>query len=315
MRKIIKKYRLAIFILISLVLILFWFFTSLVTINKVSFSIVTLKTQNNFLYNTDFNLSNGKQFRGKFTAKENNLGLIIVWLSEFKASDDKQKVIFKLKNSRDKNWSFVQEFDSKLFDSQKIFPFGFPPITNSKNNEYEFQISQGVGRRYLHIENPNKFQTGYKYSVVELKKGKNLISFLYLKSLSSFTDVEFVAKSIIYLVPLFIFVILFVSFEKIYSLSKILRFALPISLVLIVVFSSTLGKSLFYLFIFTWLLTVFTFKLKSALSFALCLSGIFIWILLMPFANLALQNTLNIVVYSLLLVGVGKLIIEEKSRK
>lgn len=320
------------FLAVCAVLILFWILASTLLINKVSFSVMTFDTHNQ-VGNKDqvFKLTQGNNYRGTFKAEDNNLGLVIVQLEPRHLAKSSENLTFKLREEGSKKWDFQQSYSINLFDSQPSFSFGIPVVPNSSNKSFTFELSLKNIRsdNYLLIKNPNNFVTGYKYSKEQITGSKlSLIRFTYNKILGSFSDVDFVFHSSIYLFPLIAFLIFVlilknakpieikkIKVKKVKFVGHYLKYLILIFVTAELLFPQILLLPRSYIVIIIWFAALFFIKFKSSTSFKISFALIVVWIVLIPFGLLNLQENLNVLVYFSFATGIVQLLVEEKKKK
>ncbi len=167
-------------------------------------------------------LLKGDKVTVKLGATENNLGIVLVKFAKFgKVSD---RIMFRIKEEGKDNWYYENKYRAEEFKNNEYFTFGFPPLTNSKNNIYVFEIESltGTSKNAIGII-PHKPQTAfvYKYSVSELKNYKTFFPFAFKKFV-------YVARNVNYWQIAAIFILsflagLFMRKKKI-TISRILGF-------------------------------------------------------------------------------------------
>lgn len=297
-------------------LIFFWIFSSIFLFNRISFSVVTYQTKNNIQINKDSELRSNNIFSGEFVARDNNLGLIILDLNQYKKSklDKESTVIFKFREKRKGDWSFQREYLSGLFDSQADFSFGFPVILNSKNKTYQFEIVQNKNRNNKIAFSKNHLITGYQYSKSEIVTAKpEIFKFFFNKVISSFTDIDFVVKSVTYLIPLvLVYVFLLMIIKNFHFVKRYTKILVLLLIIFEILFPHYIYVDSLFILIILWTWAVFIYKLKSKTSFLLSLFLILFWILIIPFGFKDLQDKLNIWIYALLVFGFLQMFIEER---
>lgn len=177
----------------------------------------------------DRHLLKGEKLKGEFTASENNFGILLVKFIQLsaKVSDN---IVFRIKEKDKSNWYYENGYKANQFQPDQYFTFGFPPIINSKNNAYVFEIESlsgtyknGVG---LSEEKPQTALV-YKYSTKELRNYKILFPFILAKFIYVAENVNFLQNwQILVIFVLSFFLVIFMRKRKI-TVHDILRF-LPI---------------------------------------------------------------------------------------
>jgi len=263
-----------------------------------------------------YKLLKGEKIIGEFRAKENDLGIIMVRFNNYIKPDfaSEDTVLFKVKEENQNKWYYVGEYRSGSFEHQDYYPFGFPIIANSQGKVYQFEIVSLSGNSNNALEvNRNQpiLLTGYQFPKSEIFGSKfKIVSFLIKKSFYSFTNLNFIFSSTIYLLPLFFYLLLFLINRHL-SLAHYLPF-LVMSLILIDIFAV---NSVFLGFLFglvgLWILSIIIYKLNYSTSFVYALILIFIWVLTVILGHKEFENKLNIWVYAFILIGTAQLFWEE----
>ena len=290
-----KKYPSKVTIVVVLILILFWTASSFLLFDKVSFSVVTYQTKNNYKsYENSTELFDDKIFIGEFNAHDNNLGLIILSLGEYKKPKNYNGEIlkFRLREKGSDEWNFEQNYKLDLFDSQSSFMFGIPAVSDSKNKSYQFELSSNVEDNINHVKlrDPGLFITGYQYPKSEILGGDiNSAKFAYSKLVGSFTDPKFTISALLYLIP-FIFVFGIYLLIKRIPLKKLLNknfnrdhLKMLFLITLIILFPNYFYFDFTFLVITLWIGAFIIYKFKSNASFILSLVLILLWLSTIPF--------------------------------
>ncbi len=161
-----------------------------------------------------------------FKASENNLGIILVRLVKFGQGRD--KVVFRIKKEGEEKWYHESKFSGDQVKNNDYFPLGFPPIINSKNNIYIFEIESLSGtykdRVGVSLDEPQSAFV-YKYSPQQLRNYKTFFSFTFKKSLYIVNNVNYLQIAATFVLSLLF--VLFMKKKKI-TLSGIIRFLLVI---------------------------------------------------------------------------------------
>jgi hypothetical protein len=293
---------------ITAISILFWIVSSLIFINKGSFTVVTYQTKNTQSKYVSADLYKNNVFRGEFKSKDNNLGLITFVMEPYKNTRIKKKdvITFRFKEKSKSKWDFQREYRIGLFDSQSHFSFGFPIISDSNDKEYQFELSSTAidKKNYVKIKSTENFITGYQYPKSEIVSGNlNTVHFLFNKTVGSFSDPEFVIRSIKYLMPFIFFQIIFLVQKSFNSKRSYLRLPEQENI-----------SNFLELFISKFVISL-KYKFNSRNIFLLGFMLTMLWICIIPFGFKRIQNLLNLLVYILLLVGCVKLVLEERNKQ
>lgn len=308
--------------ILPLLLIAFWFISSLFLNNKISFSVLLYKhSQSDIRQISAEKLLKGNRIAGEFRAKDNYLGIVMLRFDEYVKPDSSGEDIlaFRLKEKRSKDWYYFNNYRSGLLKNNLLFPFGFPVIEDSKDKIYEFEIESLLGNETNAAQvNKNNFNlfTGYQFPLVEtISDSKATLNFLINKSITSFTNIDFLMSSVLYLLPLIIYILIYVLFpwwKRIenfgYRLFGVFLFFIFLDIFLIK--EVYLGVLTFL--ILGWIYCIVKNKFGSKINFFFVFMLILLWILLIGLDIKEFQNKINIWVYTFLAIGVGQAIFEEK---
>lgn len=299
-----------IYILLFSFFILSWFLASLFTINRISFSVVTFRTSN-LISPVNLEVDGKNSFFGKFKALDNNLGIVYVFFYPM-SIDSEGTITFSFRQKGKKEWEFKESYDAKLFDSQAYFTFGIPPIKDSQDKIYEFKIESSNPKNSLSVGDEN-FVTGYQYSREDITSlSYESLRFFKNKVLGSISDLDFLYKSTIFLIPLFAFILSALFIKKVPINFRHFKILIPVLLVCTLILESKMPIVSFPLLILLWISFVLSYKLKSRFSL---ISGFFIiviWIVVIPIGLSTLQSRLNEWGYALIFIGCMQLLIEER---
>lgn len=260
-------------IFIPLILILLWFFLALFFNPYSNFFSLTYNTRNAILTNFKTNkFSFENVLEVSFKARENDLGTVLVRFKNTNGSFKKQKnlIRFRIKEKNAPKWYYVNEYNSSIVSSLPMFPFGFPTIHDSLGKLYVFEISsQNISvKKAIEIKGGNLFfQEKYIFNRKEiLFNPKEMATFLYKKIYNLFTNREILFASLLFLLPLllYLFIAVFIGLFKL-PLKKILVLSIFLSF-----FIAAEPRFYFFGFAFLtliWLFLSFWYKYKSFLSF------------------------------------------------
>jgi hypothetical protein len=258
----------------------------------------------------------GEKATGEFTARDNNLGIVAVRFNTFfRINDD--VVRFRIKDKGDKSWDYENDYTTPQFQPNQLFTFGFPIIPDSSGKTYEFEIESLQGER----ENAVALSTITPVYVTKYQYAKELIlsdrdyatTFLYKKTLNSVTNADFLLASFAYALPLLVYLIWLLFFNK-YLYNKYRLVFVPIILMLAVaVMDATRNDSIVLGLTLLWGFTALAYRLQSTISLSLALilvmlSPVLLYLSLDDFSkNIAMWG------YLLLVVGVAQAIWEMKT--
>ena len=306
--------------LLPILLIAFWFISSLFLNNKISFSVLLYKhSQSDIRQVSAEKLLKGNRIAGEFRSKDNYLGIVMLRFDEYVKPDSSGEDIlaFRLKEKGSKDWYYFNNYRSGLLKNNLLFPFGFPVIEDSKDKIYEFEIESLLGNETNAAQvNKNNFNlfTGYQFPLVEtISDSKATLYFLIKKSITSFTNIDFLLSSVLYLLPLIIYIIILLPWWK-----KIKNFGLLLSgFFLFLIFLDMFFIKEVYLGVLTflilgWIYCIVKNKFVSKINFFFVFMLILLWVLLIGLDIKEFQNKINIWVYAFLVIGIGKSIFEER---
>ncbi len=125
-----------------------------------------------------------KKIGGSFTARTNNLGIIVVpFDTNNKSVND--RIIFRLKQTGTTDWYFQATYNTNQIQNNIPFPFGFPIIRSSKNISYTFEIESlnGTVSDSLSLSRASPyFITKYKFTKSELANNPYVLAkFIFAK--------------------------------------------------------------------------------------------------------------------------------------
>jgi hypothetical protein len=329
--------RFLLFGVIPFSLLLFWFIFSLFFTSKYSFSVIApAYDKSSFTsFKTDELLAKQK-VAAEFQAKENNLGIIAVRFYNFnRISDD--YVIFNLIDKESGDLLYENKYKVDQFQNNDYFTFGFPIVENSKNKEYRFEIISLTGKKGNAIglsKTSPAFVTEYQFSKQQLLANKKMIPiFLAKKIFYSFSDINFVISSLVYLLPFILYIswlylarpYIKIKFKP-HTVITIKNWTIPIDdsgrkkyllfyiftmIILLMVFFMNLTNNYIYLILISlWVFLIVIYRFESKISYLLALS----LLVLCPFLfiiNLELvAENAAIWAYFFLVIGTAQLIVE-----
>lgn len=309
-------------LIVPIILLFFWIICSLAFNNKISFSVLLYSQSNNDIKQlSSEKILKGGKISGEFQAKENYLGLIMLRFNDYVKHDYRSEdiLLFKLKEKGTKQWEYVNNYKSGLLENNLLFPFGFPIINESKDKVYEFEVESLLGNDANAVEiNKNNltFLTGYQFPKNEILSGRiPTLKFFIKKSITSFTNLDFLLSSVVYALPLFIYLLIYV-FSPWWKKNLSLRYALS-SLFIIFIFLDIFFVKETYIGILIatilgWEYCIIKNRLASRINFILAFLLILIWLILIELQINEFQNKINIWVYALFVVGLVHSIIEER---
>jgi hypothetical protein len=290
--------------------------------------------------NTSLILVQGMTVEGKFTAKENNLGTILLKFPNIPVLDYQYQdtLVFRLKEADSASWYIQNKYRSGIFMDSPTFPFGFPRLPDSKGKNYVFQLESKAGGLANAVTVGNTFDIRYILDKSQLFHSPQLLfGFVLKKVYVSIFDIDFLLNSFIYLTPLLLYGVWLIlnskqskkTFSPIFKrfkdnkqinfvMTNVIakgRWVLVTILVIIFVYSlltkvANIGISVFI--IGWWILAIFKKIVTSRVSFiffTILLSLGFLGIML---SQINFSTRISSWAYIFLLIGAIQAIFEEK---
>lgn len=206
-------------IFIAIVLLLFWFFATVIysSLYTGSFTVVSYNhSKDNFTDLPNAMLLKGEKISGKFRAEDNNLGIVAI---RFKQQlripwRDEDILIFRIKQEGSEEWIYENQYYSGLTFDVPFLPFGFSTIPDSKGKIFIFELESTKGNEFNGIEISRKnpiLSSRYQVDKAELlTKPSEVTKFLLAKAFNSLDTPDILFSSIVYSFPL-LFYILWIS--------------------------------------------------------------------------------------------------------
>lgn len=134
-------------IIIWLVLVCFSFLIGIVLQFSDNFFQINQNLPISTLHNkVNIPLIKGDKLFGEFRAHNSDMGIVSVRFNTFERSVE-DKVVFRLKEKESKAWYYQHTYDTNQFQSDQLFPFGFPPILNSRHRIYQIELESISGEK------------------------------------------------------------------------------------------------------------------------------------------------------------------------
>lgn len=320
MKKIINKNKLF-YVYIPILLILFWFLASLAFNSRITFSVLTYP-------HSPIKLGEGVETRlykedslsAEFTARENYLGIIVLGFKNYVryGAEGEDVLLFRLKEKGSKDWQVINTYRAGILDRKLRLPLGFPIITDSSGKTYVFEIQSLYGNETNAIDATKISETywsGYQIPKSEITKRKlSILSFAGRKVVTSFTDVDFLLRSLLYLLPLY-FYAFFLTLRKFRNLRKYSGFIALSVMVLDITLLKEVYVGLSFAIALGWFVIAMRNKLDSRLTFLIAFFLIAVWLILTTVGFTEYNLKLNFWSFTMLLGGVVHLIYQELRSK
>lgn len=332
-----KKSHYLIHYTIILSLLLGWLVFSLYFASKFSFSVLTYSyKKSDFVKPATTDLLKGQKVTARFQAKENNLGILSVrFTTHARINDD--VVNFRIRMDGSDKWFYENNYKVDQFQNDEYFTFGFPIISDSQNKTYVFEIQSTKGRQGNSIAlssiNP-VFAAQYQFTKNDLMADKKILpAFVAKKIYYSFSDINFVVSSLLYLLPLAFYLIWYYLSQPIfifefkprlkisvksgnplsrYAYNYVLVYLYLTSMLFLIIFINETSGLIDLMLIGLWLVLTWFYKFESAISFLVASLFLLLCPLLLIFNNeLAAENSARLA-YFLFVIGTFGSIIELK---
>lgn len=254
-------------IIISIALLLLGLFLAISNLYLLdgSFSVINFSQSRSQLSGfEDGLLLKGERVAGNFTANGNWLGGLSFRFDNRKNMST-DSIVFRLNEEISNQLIYQATYKVDQFQPNKLFPFGFPIIPDSKNKKYHFEIESLNGSTDNAIAlSPISpiFSIKYQYSIESLRSSRFPVEFIYLKLLSLFTDRQFMLSLFIFMSPLIIFGVYFSPLRL--KKKKLFLLWLPIIFIATsLFFENKLTVFTSLILIANWLLITIMCKLES----------------------------------------------------
>jgi hypothetical protein len=146
----------------------------------------------------------GSPVQSTIRAAHNNLSTIKLRIDTFNRLNTSH-IIFRLKKHGDSVWTVTNTYTIDRFEDGLMYGFGFPPIVDSKDKSYTFELQSIDGTNDNSIGVTSGFHSVasvYTYTRLSITKSTNiLISFLRQKAQSLLVDPYFLGYLGIFLIP------------------------------------------------------------------------------------------------------------------
>lgn len=224
----INKKKIAVVIFLLSVFILLFF--GLIRIFDFEDSNLSVIVENHeFTINTEKELLKGEEVSEEFIADNDNLGIISLKFNTNSRVNDGH-VQFNIKESSANEWYYTNKYKIDQLQDNKYFPFGFPPIKDSKGKKYLIKIESLDGKdgSSVKVIQKSPFLSKYSFPKDFLLHNINKIP-LYLigKIKSFFFHLEYELYLAVLLSNLiFLYILIKIDINKILKLNKQLNLKL-----------------------------------------------------------------------------------------
>lgn len=194
--------------IIPLVLLLVWGYKTynILSINSDATRLEYAGEKSHFLPWSDGKLLKGDKRIIRITSSANMLGTVSIRFDTFgKINSD--IVRFRIKEDGQKQWYYQNDYKVNQFPTNGLFPFGFPVIENSDNKTYVIEVESllGTGKNSIALSKIEPVVIlEHKYTKDLLLHNKSiLVYFIYKKILNTGLHLDFLLKSVVFLIPFF----------------------------------------------------------------------------------------------------------------
>ena len=162
-------------------------------------------------------LQAGEKINGRFISDYNYLGTVSIGIFDF-YRENTDRIIFRLREVGEKQWYYEHIYDTNSMRSNIIWPFGFPPIADSKGKQYEFEIesTQGkIGNAIAILPLEPSFFTKYQYSFsIFVNHPEEILSFTSAKIYLPFSKIDRPSWVFLIILPLLPLILYLFGLEK-----------------------------------------------------------------------------------------------------
>lgn len=296
-------------------LILIWFVLSIIFSPYSPFRTLAYKYSSvTPSFNKDGLLLQGETLRGKFTADEDNLGIVAVRITNVTPlnSDNQDHILFSLRDITHNVERYEHSYPVTSVREGEYIVFGFPKIIHSKGNSYSFTLKSLKGNETNALvikRGSNSFVVKYIFAGSDLRSEPAITAFLFKRVIVFVTNNEALLFSSIYFLP-FLFYITLIAFAK--TLKSKLA-GLTISLIFIsIIFALDTYSGIVLGILGLWIITLIKGKVSYrytiiASIFFFVLAGI--WNI---FSKIPQVDNASLWGYLFLCIGFVQLLLEKK---
>jgi len=335
----ISSNRILTFGIIPLLLLLLWFVLSLFYASKYSFSVIPLAyNKSNFISLKTDELLAKQKVSAQFQAKENNLGIVSVRFKTYSRINN-DIVIFRLKETGKNDWYYQYQYKVDQFQDNDYFTFGFPIILNSINKTYYFEIESTKGKIGDAVSISTKspiFIAQHQFTKQQLLANKTMIpEFLIKKIYYSFSDINFLISSFVYLLPFIYYILWFYLMRPLINIGfpflsrfSIKNWNVPIeyrsgkkylllyihlvAIFILIFFMNTMNNYVNLIMIGLWIILIMIYRFGYSISYLLALFFLLLCPVLFIFNQESIAENAAMWTYFFLVMGTAGAIVELK---
>jgi hypothetical protein len=249
-------------------------------------------------------------------AHDNYLGSISVDFNQNKKINS-GIIIFKIKEKGSSNWYYSNNYIAQQMNILDAYPFGFPPISDSKDKTYIVQITYNNSfPSEVKLSNSNSVITSrYQYPKSLLLSDKKILrGFITAKVQNAISSSKVLFASLFYSLPLWILLILYWSYQSpivnsYFNQIKKSQWRMLFNLDMGILVSATMIYNIIFhniiefIFLICLLFYIFIRKQKSYQIYALSLYTITLGLLLFMINFSNLGNNMAMWGYYFLILG------------
>ncbi len=253
-----------------------------------------------------------KNFNLIFTAKENYLGSVILHINSFGPKKN-DILIFKIKEKNSNSWYYQSRYNTTQMYYLPSFPFGFPPIPDSKNKQYlvELESLKGSHDDAVGISSAEPLIVAtYKYpKSLLLANIKNLIELTGIKIQVFASNTNNSTSIIIFFFPFLYLLTWILSRKRYFSVTLILLLT-----ILFDVFILHLQEEIIFIILaILWIWHSIINRFSSSVSYMAVIFFFSLSLIILLFHNIKAADEASIWAYVFLFSGIILNISELKS--
>lgn len=198
-------------IIIGMILFISWLIiTGAYIYNKANVTVLTEEEKSVLTHSISGEFLANQKITGEFVSGQNYLGQVSIRFYNYNRINS-DSVTFRIKEKGAGSWYYENRIKTDQFLPDELFPFGFPPIVDSKGKTYDFEVQSVKGVREdaitLSTKNP-LVTTTYQFPKKSLIKPSIFSKFLIARIQYTKLDRDFLIALISYSDFIMIFVFL-----------------------------------------------------------------------------------------------------------
>ncbi|KKT49547.1 MAG: hypothetical protein UW41_C0005G0050 [Candidatus Collierbacteria bacterium GW2011_GWC2_44_18] len=185
-----------------------WFLATINFLTTQEYSFKNLEGRHDstvFKFSRSGEMVKGDIATGEFRSSFPNLGIVAVRFYTFYRSNS-DILRFRIKEIGQKDWYYSADYKTDQFQQNKLFPFGFPVINESKDKSYAFEIESLSGATgsgvFIHPVFPAMVDHHVFTKKEVLSSAKNLFIFTLDKTNNLIEDSLFRSNALSFMLPM-----------------------------------------------------------------------------------------------------------------